>query len=272
MKQRAVAAISAAVGTVCIIYYILCGALGGFAMSGLWIWLCFGLIMLFVCIWSIVAEPRVLAGGHALLYKRIKIACISAFALFFAAFSVFEGLVIARWVDGTSEYDETPDAIIILGAAVDYDVPSAALSARISTAFEYISKNPDIPVITCGGIGKGDIIGEAALIKRELVALGADPEAIITEEHSTSTAENFLYAASMLPENTLTVAVVTSGFHQLRAAVTGHTSLEKAGIDGVKLIPVSAPCVSPLLPYGMVREFAAFVKDLSLGNIVMPES
>lgn len=267
MRRRLIAAVSAAVGAICIIYYILCGVLGGFAMSGLWIWLCFGLIMLFVCVWTLCAEPRVLAGRCALLYKRLRIVLVSAFALFFAAFAVFEGLLIARWSDGTDVHSEKPDVLIVLGAAVEYDSPSAALSARISTAWEYLSEMPDIPVIACGGIGEGDIISEAAVIKRELVALGASPELIFTEEDSATTAENFLYAAALLPENTRTVAVVTSGFHLLRAAVTGYTSLERAGIDNVTLIPVSAPYLSPLLPYSMVREFAAFVKDISLGNI-----
>lgn len=265
-KLPLIPAISAAVGTVCVIYYIVCGMLYSFTMSGLWIWLCFGLIMWFGFLWRVIAEPMILRGRRVCAYRSLKTAILSLFALFIAVFFVFEGLVIGKWIEGTAS-DGSPDAIVILGAGVAGDRPGDALSKRIGTAYDFISDHPDITVIACGGLGEGDAITEADCVENELMRLGIPEQLILTETRSTTTAENFFYAAELLPEETDSVAIVTSGFHQFRACLTGDLSFAKAGITGVELIPVSAPYDSILLPYSMVREFAAFVMDYAHGNV-----
>ena len=245
---------AAVLGTVCIIYYILCGCLYSFTMSGLWIWLSFALIMYFGCLWKYIAEPKI-GKRFIQLYKWLKGITLSAVALFLAVFLGFEILLGIQWCQGIGQESRSCDVVIVLGATVEYDRPGDALQKRIDTAYEIIKNNPDAVVITCGGLGEDDIVTEAECIRNELVSMGIDADRILTEEDSTSTAENFKYAAELIPDGAETVAVVTSGFHQFRALSIGSSAITEA-----ELFPVSAPCGSLKLPRDMVREFAAFVK------------
>lgn len=264
MKKLSVTSVIAAVtGTLAIGYYILCGILHSFTLSGLWIWLGFGLIMFFGCLWKAFAEPR-LRGIKA--YRPLKRICLAVFALFVLVFLLFEGFLIAEWIEGYENDGTPPDAVIVLGAAVDGDRPGYALKERIRTAADYIKDHPDVPVIACGGIAAGDRLSEAECIKKELILQDIPEDRIITESESSSTAENLLFSAEHLPNDAKTVAVVTSGFHQFRAGLTAETAFARQRIT---VIPVSADYNSVLLPYSMVREFAAFVSDLADGNIIL---
>lgn len=263
-KITRLSAASAMLGAICVIYYILCGAVYSFAMSGLWIWLAFGLVLICGFLWQYHAEPRI-KGKLLSIYRPIKAAVLSLFIVFIAVFLFFEGLLIREWVSGYSE-KESPDVLIVLGAGVEYDRPGNALGKRIGAAAEFIEKNPGITVIACGGLGTGDIITEADCIKRELVKLEVPEDNILTETDSTSTFENFLFSADLLPEDTHTAAIISSGYHLFRAKYTARTAYQKTG-DNLKLITVSAPCADFLLPFSMVREFAAFTRELCSGNI-----
>ncbi|MBE6708063.1 MAG: YdcF family protein [Ruminococcaceae bacterium] len=261
-KPSPIAVTSTVVGVICIGYYFICGILRSFSLSGLWIWLVFGLVLFSGCAWSVFIEPKLIKTKMACQYKVIKAACLSLFSLFLLAFAVFEGFLIREWICGTAMHGTRPDAIIILGGAVEYDRPGSTLEKRIDTAYEYIRKDPSVPVIACGGLGEGDILTEAQCIKNELVQRGIPEEIIYTEDRSSSTAENFTLAAELLPSGTKSIVVITSGFHQFRSIYIGRTSLEAKGFIGVELIPVSAPCTSVQLPCYMVREFAAFIRWL----------
>jgi len=254
-------------GTLSVIYYFICGCLRTFTYSGLWIWLAFGIIMWFGCLWKIIAEPMLIKTEKKVLYLRLKTVCLLLVLLFMLVFAVFECLIVHKWIVGCTDSESEPDAIIVLGAAVEYDRPGDALGYRIGTAYGCISKNPEIPVIVCGGLSDEDVISEADCIKRELIKMGISESVIITESESSSTYENFLFASSVLPDDADSVAVVTSGFHELRACITGESVLRRVLGHTVELHPVSAPYPSILLPFSMVREFAAFVSDLFDGNI-----
>ena len=266
-KITRVSAASAILGAICVIYYTLCGIIYSFAMSGLWIWLAFGLALIGGFLWRFHAEPRItrIKGKLLYIYRPIKIAVLSLFLVFIAVFLFFEGLLIREWVSGYSA-KETTDVLIVLGAGVEYDRPGNALGKRIEAAAEFIEKNPGITVVACGGLGTGDIITEADCIKNELIKLGVPESTVLTESDSTSTSENFLFSAELLPENAQTAAVISSGYHLFRAKYTARTAYQKTG-DDIKLITVSAPCADFLLPFSMVREFAAFTKEIWNGNI-----
>lgn len=251
----------AVIGSISLIYYIVCGSFYSFTLSGLWIWLVFSLIMYFVCLWLKIIEPKI-PENHLRTYKWGKRAVVSAAALFTASFLLFEVLLALQWYRGTDMESQPADTIIVLGATVEYDRPGDALRNRISKVYEVIKNNPHATVIACGGLGEDDIITEAECIKNELISMGVDPERILTEEFSTSTKENFEFCASLIPKDTKTVAVVTGGFHQFRAMLIG-----KSVITDAELHSVSAPCTSLKLPRDMVREFAAFVKNYISSNI-----
>lgn len=266
-KLTPITVIAAILGTLSIIYYFICGILRTFTYSGLWIWISFGFIMWFGCLWKMLVEPKILATDKKVLYLRLKTVCLSLVSLFLLVFIIFETILIATWIDGCTNSSEDVDAVIVLGAAVDYDHPGDALEKRISVAYEYIKDHPDVPVIVCGGRSAEDIISEADCIKAELIRMGVPADRIVTEDRSTSTYLNFYLSSDLIPEGTNRIAIVTSGFHELRACVTGGSVLKRELGHDVKLIPVSAPYTSFFLPFSMVREFAAFCSDLSDGNI-----
>lgn len=261
MKKITVPTLVAAVaGVLSLLYYLICGILYSFSLSGLWIWLGFSLIMGFAVLWKLVAEPRI---PESRLYVILKSVCIAVFAVFMGVFLLFECCIIGRWIHGCG--DSTADTVIVLGATVEGDSPGDTLRVRILTAYEYLTKNPDATLIACGGLGEGDFVTEADCIKDELIRLGIDGDRIITESRSTSTNENFLYAAELIPHDAERIAIVTSGFHQFRAFIIGEYHLGSHG--DVTLIPVSAGDIAFSLPHSMVREFAAMVSDLTEGNV-----
>lgn len=115
------------------------------------------------------------------------------------------------------------DAVIVLGAGVNGETPSAALWSRIRAAEEYLKGHPGVPVVLSGGQGPGESITEAEAMRR---ALWTDSEAenarYLLEDRSTSTAENFRFSKEILRESgldtdTALIAVVTNDFHCFRA-------------------------------------------------------
>ena len=113
------------------------------------------------------------------------------------------------------------DAVIVLGAGVNGQTPSAALRSRIDAVAAYIQVHPGIPVVLSGGQGSGEDISEAECMYRALREDFAGT-VFLLEERSTSTAENFAYSKEILAEYGLdtentTIAVVTNDFHIYRS-------------------------------------------------------
>ena len=109
----------------------------------------------------------------------------------YAAFAISFGIVAAK-VAGYSAQKPEPgaDAVIVLGAAVRGDVPSATLAARLDCALEYLKKSPETRAIVTGGQGDGENVTEASAMRAYLEARGIDSERIYEEDQSASTLEN----------------------------------------------------------------------------------
>ena len=70
---------------------------------------------------------------------------------------------------GEADNSDIPvDAVIVLGAGVNGETPSAALQSRINAAAAYLQKHPDVPVVLSGGQGPGERITEAEAMRRAL--------------------------------------------------------------------------------------------------------
>ena len=104
MKEK----ILLALGIISLLYYIVCGAVGGFKISVLWIWLAAGGF-------CAAAGLGWLDGLWALLPAAIRTALAAAFCLFMAAFLLVEGRVLSRM---SAAGEANLDYIIVLGAAV----------------------------------------------------------------------------------------------------------------------------------------------------------
>lgn len=129
------------------------------------------------------------------------------------------------------------DAVIVLGAGVNGETPSAALQSRVDAAAEYLQKHPDIPVVLSGGQGPGERITEAEAMRRALEGRVENP--LLLEDRSASTAENFRFSKTLLEERGLdtgTVAVVTNDFHCFRS----HMIAQKQGLNIID-VPAELP-------------------------------
>ncbi len=112
-------------------------------------------------------------------------------------------------------------SIVILGAAVWADgVPSPTLARRISTAADHAARMPEAWIICSGGLGKNPP-SEADVMRRELLALGADDARIIREADSHTTFENVRNCIGIMEKiGSPRAFVVTDAYHIPRAVMT----------------------------------------------------
>ncbi len=189
--------------------------------------ICFNAIMLFLLSNFNIGNLLTLALGCALLLygiyfhkinhdfpKSVKIVLASGMAVLFA----FMAFLLTFGSVDTTKYSE--DAIIVLGAAVHGETPSAVLKTRLNAARRYHEKNPDALIVVSGGQGPQEDISEAEAMKRYLVSHGVNPNIIIKEENATSTLENFRFSKEILDERLgedYRVCYITNEFHIYRA-------------------------------------------------------
>lgn len=153
---------------------------------------------------------------------------------------ILEGVILFH---GEADNTALPvDAVIVLGAGVNGETPSAALWSRIQAAAAYLETHPDVPVVLSGGQGPGEDITEAEAMRRALRRDGGVEEArLLLEERSTSTAENFRYSKELLEAYGLdmeraVIAIVTNDFHCCRAQLIAR----RAGLRTVD-VPAELP-------------------------------
>ncbi|MFI6427975.1 YdcF family protein [Promicromonospora sp. NPDC050880] len=156
----------------------------------------------------------------------------------------------------------TEDAVVVLGTAIDGERVTPALRNRLETAVEYVERNPDALVVVAGGRGPGESITEALAMERFLRAQGVAPRAILEEERSTSTAENFAFTKNLLDarlEEGYTTLFVTNDFHVLRA----NELSRRAGLESTHL-HAGTPWYE--VPVDYTRELLALGKFLAVGS------
>ena len=151
-----------------------------------------------------------------------------------------------------------PAAIIVLGSGlVDGTVPTL-LAHRLDAALEAWrderALGHDPLVVPSGGQGDDEPMAEGVAMTAYLVAHGAPPEAVATEDRSTTTEENLLLSREILRARGLTEAghlqVVTSSYHVGRAALLTRS----LGIDADV---TTAPTAWYFLPSAFLRELLA---------------
>ena len=169
-----------------------------------------------------------------------------------------ETVVVFR---GEADNSAVPvDAVIVLGAGVNGETPSAALWSRIRASADYLEKHPDVPVVLSGGQGPGEAVTEAEAMRRALWTNSESRNArYLLEDRSTSTAENFRFSKEILEDygidtQTAVIAVVTNDFHCFRA----HLIAQRQGLHIVD-VPAELPWWWLTANY-YVREAFAVVK------------
>ena len=144
-----------------------------------------------------------------------------------------------------------PTTVVILGCKVRNDgEPTLMLKKRLEAGIEYLTQNPEISVIVCGGQGADEVITEAECMSNYLIKNGIAPERIYQENISSSTQENLANAKKILEQQDLenNIIIVTDGYHQYRASKIA-SSLD------LSVTAISAKTSWYLVPSYWVREW-----------------
>ena len=153
------------------------------------------------------------------------------------------------------------DYIVVLGALVKPQGPSAVLQFRLDAAYGYLVENERTVCIVSGGRGYNEPAAEADVMAEYLIARGISPDRIIREDKATSTSENIEFSMEHFDPQQDRVGVVTNEFHLYRSLLIAR----KKGVSNV--CGVAAPSLAWYLPHNMTRESFVLLKDLVVGNV-----
>lgn len=171
-----------------------------------------------VLAWMLLRPQKLkmlLTGKGRILWRSL----LALFAAGLLCVAVILGLMARQAADRPEAAE--PCTVLVLGCEVRGLRPSKMLAARIDSAYDYLTANPEAVCVACGGMADDEIITEARCIRDELVRRGIDPGRIYLEEKSLNTRQNISYAVDIIRAKGLPteVAVASDNFHQLRAAV-----------------------------------------------------
>jgi len=233
-------------GIACIAYYFVFSLASRFGLSLGWIWPFFGAIFLacaFLCEKNVPPVLR-LAWRSLMLIGLIWL-------------MVLEGFVLTGM---TQSAPENMDYIIVLGARVEKDGPSPALTRRLNAAAEYLEDSPDTLVIASGGQGSDEPMSEAECIRNELVARGIEPGRILLEDKSTDTMQNIAFSMELIDDHRASVGIITNNFHVYRAEKLARA----AGLENA--CGIAAKYTGYTLFHYMFREAVCITVEFLRGN------
>lgn len=129
--------------------------------------------------------------------------------------------------------EESPRAIVVLGAAQYDGVPSRILRARLEHAAELAARYPHAEIITVGAKLPGDRFTEAQVGKRFLVQHGVDSHRIAALDDGWDTSGSLNAVAGYLgAARHKLVVVVTDPLHTGRVALLSR--LNQVGLPEIK--------------------------------------
>ena len=193
--------------------------------------------------------------AFAFIYNKIAFGIkIAFFSLLFILCVTCASLIIYGSTDNCT-YRE--DAVIVLGASIHGDRPSASLRSRLDAAIKYHHKNKDALIVVSGGKGPQEDCTEAEVMAKYLTDNGVDVNKIILEASATSSQENFSYSKKLLDayfESEYSISYITNEYHIYRAGVNA----QKQGFDGACHMHSKTP-IYAIVP-NTLRELLAIVK------------
>lgn len=188
-------------------------------------------------------------AGASRTARRIALLGRTLFFLFIAAFIAVQGIILSG--ERPDPEAEGADFVLVLGAQIYPDRPSAALKARLDTAFDYLERNPEAFAILCGGQGPNEAMPEAWMMRDYLVARGMDEARLLVEDESSNTIQNIANARSQFLSEGDRTAVISSDFHLSRA----RKLMASEGLD-----PYGIPAPTPYIAVRTIlhlREFCS---------------
>ena len=114
--------------------------------------------------------------------------------------------------------DVQADAAVVLGAAAYGSWPSPVFRARIDHAVDLYQTGTVDQIVFTGGIGNRSRYSEAEVARNYAMRLGVPNSAIILEEGSMNTREQFALLPPILESNDIeNIIIVSTPFHMRRA-------------------------------------------------------
>ena len=166
-------------------------------------------------------------------------------AIVFSSFITVESFIISGFF---SNYAYNLDYIIVLGAQVYPEGPSAILKYRLDEAVKYLKQNLNTKCIVSGGQSHNEPFAEAIGMKKYLEDEGIDGERILLEADSKNTNQNITNSMKYI-ESGNSVGIVTNNFHMFRALQTA----KKQGLSEPHAIVAGMDNL--YLPNNMLREY-----------------
>lgn len=247
--------ILAAIGILCIGYYIASVIYAGLGVSFIWIWLLGGIVLIGLGGEIVYLKKQEIVWQIPVLLKGILGIVVLAGCILF--------LIGEAWIfSGMSQKGQPNlDYIVVLGCQVKGERPSRALKERLDTAVKYLEENPDTMVVLTGGQGPGEDITEAVCMQTYLLEAGIPEKRLILEEQSTTTVENLKFSKQWIDVEHASVGIVSNNFHICRSLGIAR----KQGYQNV--CGIAAPSRTLLQPHYLVRECLALWKEKLMGNI-----
>lgn len=190
----------------------------------------------------------------------VKWAVIAVYGSFTLLFITTTALIL---ISASRPAEKNADVLIVLGAGIREDRVTLTLRNRLDVAYEYLCENPDTVCIVSGGMGEGEVVTEASVMKRYLIERGIPEERVIEESESESTYENFLFSGEIIAQefgDDADIVFVTTGFHVFRAGLTAKAA-------GVSAQGIASGGVWYITMNDYMRECAAITQYFLSGKI-----
>lgn len=185
--------------------------------------------------------------------QRLAVLGRVLFGLFLLSFVLIQALILGG--EYTDDAVRDADYVLVLGARIYADRPSAALKSRLDTAAALLQINPSAYLVLCGGQGQNEVMPEAHMMRDYLLNCGIPADRLLIEDASRSTIENMAFARDKFALSGKKTAVVTSEFHLARA----RKLMRQNGLQ-----PYGAPAPTPYLAVRAVCHLREYCSTLGL--------
>lgn len=189
---------------------------------------------------------------------------VAYFGFGFASFVLY-GLFYPWWME---RFGVPASTVVVLGSGLIEGQVPPLLASRLRKGRTVRDRSAaaglEPRMITSGGRGPDEPVAEAEAMRDFLVDDGVPAASLLVEDRSRNTEENLQFSAELIAERGLAgpIAVVTSDFHALRAALL----MRKAGLPGYA---VGAGTARYFWPTAVIREYAAVIRDHFWLNAVL---
>ena len=187
------------------------------------------------------------------LCRRVAVVGRVLFGLFLASFVGIQTLIVSGEQADPEVYDA--DYVLVLGAHIYPDRPSAALQSRLDAAADLLGQNPDATLVLCGGQGPDENMPEAHMMRDYLIEQGVPESCLLIEDESNNTIQNIANAKAEFDLAGKKTAVITNEFHLARA----RRLMDQAGLDAYGL-----PAPTPYLSLRLVSHLREYCSTLGL--------